>query len=403
MLGSVNEPAARPTAPTDPATHGPEPESMVVQLQSGERLHYLQWAGGTAGETTSAYPVVLIHGLTRTGWTWLPIGRRLASAGLRVIAPDLRGHGASDAPLSGYELDSLALDMLTVAAGAGWGEAAEGPPIVAAGHGLGAMVAVEMARQQPASVAGVALLDSGWEELVEATRMLPDQLIEAMAEPPEVLASMATYLADRRDFDPATWDADQERAARAQVSERHAGHVGLVTKGSVIRRCVASMYAYQPLEALTEVGCPLSVLVAGAATADDEDERERRLALEDAARARTQAGLDPPVVGVLEGAGHDLMRYRPDEVSRALSRLARRRNAHGRGTMSPVDILLVLIVILIVVLIWRGPSMLPQFGEALGKAVKGARETMDRDAEPTDAEATSKDVAKSDDDADNGK
>lgn len=39
-----------------------------------------------------------------------------------------------------------------------------------------------------------------------------------------------------------------------------------------------------------------------------------------------------------------------------------------------------LIVILIVVLIWRGPSMLPQFGEALGKAVKGARDTMDRDA-----------------------
>ena len=49
--------------------------------------------------------------------------------------------------------------------------------------------------------------------------------------------------------------------------------------------------------------------------------------------------------------------------------------------MSPVDILLILIVILIVVLIWRGPSMLPQFGEALGKAVKGARDTMDRDSE----------------------
>ena len=48
--------------------------------------------------------------------------------------------------------------------------------------------------------------------------------------------------------------------------------------------------------------------------------------------------------------------------------------------MTPVDILLVLIVILIVVLIWRGPSMLPQFGEALGKAVKGARDTMDRDS-----------------------
>ena len=49
-----------------------------------------------------------------------------------------------------------------------------------------------------------------------------------------------------------------------------------------------------------------------------------------------------------------------------------------------MDILLVLVVILIVVLIWRGPKMLPQFGEALGKAVKGARDTMDRDAAESD-------------------
>ena len=49
-----------------------------------------------------------------------------------------------------------------------------------------------------------------------------------------------------------------------------------------------------------------------------------------------------------------------------------------------MDILLVLVVILIIVLIWRGPKMLPQFGEALGKAVKGARDTMDRDAAESD-------------------
>ena len=51
-----------------------------------------------------------------------------------------------------------------------------------------------------------------------------------------------------------------------------------------------------------------------------------------------------------------------------------------------MDILLILIVILIIVLIWRGPSMLPQFGEALGKAVKGARDTMDRDSAESKSE-----------------
>ena len=298
----------------DVSRANPAPESMVVQLQSGERIHYLDWAGGTG------MPIVLIHGLSRTAWTWLPIAPRLA-LGHPVIAPDLRGHGASDAPLNGYELESLALDVLTVVAGCGWGEAVDGPTVVLAGHGLGAIIAAEMARLQPASVAGVALLDAGWEEMVDATRMLPDQLIEAIADPPEVLASMESYLEDRRAFDPVSWDADQEVAARAQVVEKHAGHVRPVTKGSVVRRAVASMYTYKPLETLSQVVCPLTVLVANIGTADDEDERERRLALEDVGRVREQAGLPAVHVRRFDGAGHDLMRYRPDEVADEIERL----------------------------------------------------------------------------------
>lgn len=37
------------------------------------------------------------------------------------------------------------------------------------------------------------------------------------------------------------------------------------------------------------------------------------------------------------------------------------------------DIAIVLIVVLVLVLIWRGPSTLPRLGEALGQAVRGAR------------------------------
>ena len=39
----------------------------------------------------------------------------------------------------------------------------------------------------------------------------------------------------------------------------------------------------------------------------------------------------------------------------------------------PVDLIVVLIIILAVVLIWRGPKTLPQLGEALGRGVKEAR------------------------------
>ena len=54
-----------------------------------------------------------------------------------------------------------------------------------------------------------------------------------------------------------------------------------------------------------------------------------------------------------------------------------------------VDVLIVLIVILAVVLIWRGPKILPKWGEALGRGVKATRK------EVTDLQD---DVARRDDD-----
>ncbi len=44
-----------------------------------------------------------------------------------------------------------------------------------------------------------------------------------------------------------------------------------------------------------------------------------------------------------------------------------------------MDILLILIVLLFVLLLWRGPKMLPQLGEALGKTVKGVRQNLNDD------------------------
>jgi pimeloyl-ACP methyl ester carboxylesterase len=239
-----------------------------------------------------------------------------------VVAPDLRGHGASDAPRNGYDLESLALDALTVVAANGWGQAVKGPAVTVAGHGLGAMIAVEMARLEPDSVAAVGLVDGGWEELAEATRMSPTELLAEIDDPDEVMASLDDYLADRRDFDPATWDADQEIAARAQVNVKLAGHVRPVAKASVVRQVVEAMYAYQPLEALAQVRCPVLAMVASSGAADDEEQRERDLALDDVARARSDAGLPELRVQRFVGVGHDLMRYRPDEVSAALSDLA---------------------------------------------------------------------------------
>ena len=48
--------------------------------------------------------VVLLHGHTLDRRIWLPVLPHLLAAGLRVIRPDLRGHGRSDRPDSGYHV-----------------------------------------------------------------------------------------------------------------------------------------------------------------------------------------------------------------------------------------------------------------------------------------------------------
>ena len=53
--------------------------------------------------------------------------------------------------------------------------------------------------------------------------------------------------------------------------------------------------------------------------------------------------------------------------------------------VGPSELLLILVVILIIVLVVRGPKVLPQFGEAIGKTIKGFRDSVDADSEKPDS------------------
>jgi Sec-independent protein translocase protein TatA len=59
------------------------------------------------------------------------------------------------------------------------------------------------------------------------------------------------------------------------------------------------------------------------------------------------------------------------------------------------DLLLVLIVILVLVLLWRGPKTLPRLGEALGRGVREARKEATKPV-PNDPAAPSAQAAPGD-------
>ncbi|HEY8168329.1 MAG TPA: alpha/beta hydrolase [Candidatus Limnocylindrales bacterium] len=291
----------------------PEPAAVMVTMDTGVRIHVLDW-----GAPSSAAPVVVLaHGLLTTAWTWQPIARRLAGRA-HLIAPDLRGHGLSDAPRDGYDLDSLAFDLLTVLTAFGAGPDVDGPAAHLVGHGFGAQVVAWAAHLRPAAVQSVVLVDGGWEELEPALRMDAAEFQRGLEEPPEVLASMDALLADRRDWDPETWDADQERAVRSAVDEKYAGRVVPVVRRQALAGCVAAMFAYRPGVALSDLDRPLTVVMAEPGGADDDEARERRLALDDVLAARSAVGMPTATLVRLSGSAHNLMRYRPAEVAAAI-------------------------------------------------------------------------------------
>jgi pimeloyl-ACP methyl ester carboxylesterase len=58
-----------------------------------------------------APPLLLVHGWPQNWWAWRHVLPDLATD-FRVIAPDLRGHGWTQAPDDGYEKELLASDLL---------------------------------------------------------------------------------------------------------------------------------------------------------------------------------------------------------------------------------------------------------------------------------------------------
>ena len=285
------------------------PDGFVVLAEGDIRLHFLDWGGPPAGGDA-----LMLPGLLQPAWSWAPVARRIAARRHTVVA-DLRGHGLSDAPMDGYDLETLAGDAVTVAEGAGL--LANGP-LALAGHGFGAIVAAAAAARLGDRCASLVLVDGGWERLEVTTSLDVDEFLRGLDEPPEVMRSLAAYLADRRAFDPATWDSDQEQAARDGVVETAAGHVVRAVRPHVIEAVVRTMFEYDPVPVLAAVTAPVIALVAGAGS----DAAVRFAELRRSAAARAAAGRDPIRVATFPSDAHNLMRYRPAEVVAAVLDIA---------------------------------------------------------------------------------
>jgi pimeloyl-ACP methyl ester carboxylesterase len=93
-------------------------------------------------------PVLLVHGWPQHWWAWRRVIPELARSH-RVICPDLRGHGWSQAPRGDYAKATLAGDLLALL------DALELERVPYVGHDWGGWIGFELARLAPGRLASL--------------------------------------------------------------------------------------------------------------------------------------------------------------------------------------------------------------------------------------------------------
>jgi 3-oxoadipate enol-lactonase len=102
----------------------------------------------------SGRPVVLIHGFSNFGLSWMQQLPALVHHGYQVIVPDLYGHGLSAPATQITSVDELADDVHALLQHLDCG------PAVLCGLSLGGMIALQLALAHPQQVSGLVVANS---------------------------------------------------------------------------------------------------------------------------------------------------------------------------------------------------------------------------------------------------
>ena len=290
----------RASNPTDRAVPG-----------HGVRLHARDWGG-------TGQAVLLLHGLASNARIWDGVASRLAGAGLRVVALDLRGHGASDQPPSGYDFTSVGDDVAAALGGLGL----ERPVLV--GHSWGANVALRFAADRPGTVAGLVLVDGALRGVTEWAGATRDEVRRRLA-PPRFAVPLADWLARAGRFEGGSagqpWVRDYLRAG-VEVDDRGLARSRFSFDNHL--QVVDALYDQRPPALYPLVGCPVLLCVA----ADPADGAEAALAKRGAA-GRALELFPSATVTWFEDTMHDIPLQRPAELAAELARFA--KEVPGRG------------------------------------------------------------------------
>lgn len=214
LADAVEAPAAEPSQTYMAQTYMAE---LPVAGSAPVRLHVEEWGHGA--------PIILLHGLGMSGFTWRHIAPELAATH-RVIAIDLKGFGRSDKPL---DAAYSARDQAHLIAA--FVEQKQLEQITLVGHSFGGVVALltalELKDRAPDRVARLVIIDApalpqkfADAAMLVSAPLLPDAFLGTA--PPEMLIRGALKLSRHPRRPPPEEDIKEYAAALTDAGGRHA-------------------------------------------------------------------------------------------------------------------------------------------------------------------------------------
>ena len=251
-----------------------EPRSSFVDTDA-IRLHYLEWdPGGSGGEKqveagaiSDEIPIVLLHGLNATADTWRLVAQDLCLEHL-VVAFDLRGHGESAKPEDGYDLMTVAEDVIQGMAALGLGQ------VALVGHGWGARVALVMAAQHPALVSHLILVDCPHVEPRHWPGMTRDRFIRE-TDVKQMYAARSTFIETMRLEMQSFWSPEIEHILLKTIREFPDGHLEELLSPTKQRQIRASLWEDRALSYYSKLTCPVLLIPAAGEPKPDQEFPER--------------------------------------------------------------------------------------------------------------------------------
>ena len=211
------------------------------------RVHYLDWGG-------DGPPVIALHGLA-SSCHWYDLAAPLLRRDFRIIAPDQRGHGKTTQAPSGYDWETLSMDVAGLMDRLGIEQAA------VLGHSWGGHVASAAAARQPERLNRLVMIDGG----IIDSRISPDGSWEGFANrlrPRNVTGTRQEFL-DRLSNQLADcWSDELARIVQTMVYEDEDGFIRDILRPDNHAQVIRTMWEHPPSSVLPNVACPALIVVA---------------------------------------------------------------------------------------------------------------------------------------------